>query len=118
MMRPFERLGERGPDSEGARTADIAKKTSIAKKMSDTAPAGKERLMFIMLAWLVARTIRFARSQHSRIDSRHTVAQMERRQLRDIGLAYASAQRPHLHFANAARSGRKEKPAALLRHEA
>jgi hypothetical protein len=57
--------------------------------------------MFIMLAWLVARTIRFVRSRHGRIGSQHTIARMERRQLRDIGLACADAQSPHLHFAKA-----------------
>jgi uncharacterized protein YjiS (DUF1127 family) len=57
--------------------------------------------MSIMLAWLVARTICFFRSQSGRIGSRHAVARMERRQLRDIGLACAVAPSRHLHFANA-----------------
>ena len=57
--------------------------------------------MFIMLAWLVVRTIRIVRRRNARIYSHHAVARMERRQLRDIGLACADAQSPHLHFANA-----------------
>jgi uncharacterized protein YjiS (DUF1127 family) len=57
--------------------------------------------MFIMLAWLVARTIRSVRSRNARINSHHAVARMERRQLRDIGLACADAPSRHLHFANA-----------------
>jgi uncharacterized protein YjiS (DUF1127 family) len=57
--------------------------------------------MLIMLAWLVARTIRSVRSRRSRIGSHPTLARMERRQLRDIGLACAVAHSRHLHFANA-----------------
>jgi uncharacterized protein YjiS (DUF1127 family) len=57
--------------------------------------------MFIMLSWLVARTIRFIRLRHSRTNSHRALARMERRQLRDIGLACADAQSRHLHFANA-----------------
>jgi hypothetical protein len=62
---------------------------------------GKGRLMLAILMWLTARPVKRFRLPFGRPASRLVATRMQRRHLRDIGLAFINQQSLHLHFASA-----------------